>query len=123
MARHTSTMVGIYILQSTCMHGYIYTQSFVAAKKCGHNYTRIRFSDGSVYFSHAHLKTPSSKDDIITIVRTAAARGEKVRVLGSGHSWSTVAVSEDVLVSLWNYTGIVSGVKCWRGVLISGVKR
>ena len=60
-----------------------------------------------MYFSHAHLRTPSSKEDIVDIVKTAAEKGQKVRVLGSGHSWSSVAVSDEVLVSLWNYTGLV----------------
>lgn len=66
-------------------------------------------ADSSMYFDHAHLKTPSSKDDIITIVKEAVDGGRKVRVVGSGHSWSSVAMSDDVIVSLWNYTGIVSG--------------
>lgn len=66
-------------------------------------------ADSSVYFDHAHLRTPSSKDDIITIVKEAVDGGRKVRVVGSGHSWSSVAMSDDVIVSLWNYTGIVSG--------------
>ena len=65
------------------------------------------FSDSSVYFNHVHLKMPSSKDDIISIVRAAAVGDQKVRVVGSGHSWSAVAASDDILVSLWNYTGIV----------------
>ena len=68
----------------------------------------LRLADASVYFNHAQLKTPSSKDDIIKIVKAASDMGQKVRVVGSGHSWSAVAASEDVLVSMWNYTGIVS---------------
>lgn len=66
------------------------------------------FADASVYFSHAHLRIPTSKDDVISIVRSAMEKGQKVRVVGSGHSWSAVAASEDVLISLYNYTGIVS---------------
>jgi L-gulonolactone oxidase len=63
--------------------------------------------DAAVYFDHAQLRTPSSKADIVRIVQSAAERGQKVRVVGSGHSWSSVAVSEDILLSLWNYTGVV----------------
>ena len=76
----------------------------------------LRFTDASVFFDHARLKTPSSKDDIIKIVKTATERGQKVRVVGSGHSWSAVAASEDVLVSLWNYRGIVSEGVSYRKI-------
>ena len=65
-------------------------------------------ADAAVYFDHAHLRTPSSKADIVRIVQSAAERGQKVRVVGSGHSWSSVAVSKEILLSLWNYTGVVS---------------
>ena len=67
-------------------------------------------SDSSLFFDHAHLITPSSKAEIVEVVRSAAERGQKVRVVGSGHSWSSVALSDDILVSLWNYTGVVSCV-------------
>lgn len=75
---------------------------------------RCMCADSSVYFDHTHLKTPSSKDDVIEIVKEAVDGGRKVRVVGSGHSWSSVAMSDDIIVSLWNYTGIVSGsrVQC-----------
>lgn len=65
-------------------------------------------SDASVYFDHAHLRIPSSKAEIIEIVKWAAEKGQKVRVVGSGHSWSSVAVGDDIQISLWNLTGIVS---------------
>ena len=80
-------------------------------------------ADAAVYFDHAHLRTPSSKADIIRIVQSAAYRGQKVRVVGSGHSWSSVAESEDILISLWNYTGIVSYYNIYTGVLYSEVKQ
>ena len=62
-----------------------------------------------MYFSHEHVKSPATKSDIVAIVNTAAEQGQKVRVVGSGHSWSPVAVTEEILVSLWNYSGVVSG--------------
>ena len=62
-----------------------------------------------MFFSHEHVKSPATKSDIVAIVRIAAEKGQKVRVVGSGHSWSPVATTEEVLVSLWNYSGVVSG--------------
>ena len=41
---------------------------------------------------------PESLDDIVTIVREAGQRGENVRAVGSGHSWSDVAVTSGTLV-------------------------
>ena len=41
---------------------------------------------------------PESLEDLITIVRQAEADGTTVRALGSGHSWSDVARTDDLLV-------------------------
>lgn len=41
---------------------------------------------------------PESLEDLITIVRQAEADGATVRALGSGHSWSDVARTDDYLV-------------------------
>ena len=64
-------------------------------------------TDETVYFNHEKLRVPSSKEEIIDIVKSVAMRGGRVRVLGSGHSWSGVAESQDVLVSLHKLTGVV----------------
>ena len=64
--------------------------------------------DSTVFFNHERLLAPSSKDEIIDVVKKAAEEGLKIRVVGSGHSWSSVAASDGILVSLWNFTGIVS---------------
>ena len=46
---------------------------------------------------------PASEDEIVAIVR----RGQRVRVLGGGHSWSAIARPEQIAVTLDNYEGIV----------------
>ena len=46
--------------------------------------------------------------DIIDLVKSAVANDRKIRVLSSGHSWSEIAVSDDISVSLHNFTGLVS---------------
>jgi len=50
---------------------------------------------------------PSSKEEVIDIVTSVAMRGGRVRVVGSGHSWSGVAQSQDILVSLHKLKGMV----------------
>ena len=62
--------------------------------------------DGLVFFDHSNLYTPSSEADMVKLVRWAARDGRKMRVVGSGHSWSTVANSPDILVSLCNHKGM-----------------
>ncbi len=50
---------------------------------------------------------PESRDDIVEIVRDAEAKGKRVRAVGSGHSWSDVAVTGDYLVCPDNLTRIL----------------
>ena len=67
----------------------------------------FHFSDGTVYFNHDNLKSPTTKDEIVEIVKFAFQNGRKIRVLGSGHSRSALALSEDILVSLHKFKGLV----------------
>jgi len=70
---------------------------------------RFNFSpaDETVYFSHENLRVPSSKKEIADIVMSAALHGQKIRVIGSGHSWSGIAKPQDILVSLHKLKGLV----------------
>lgn len=47
---------------------------------------------------------PSNENEIVAIVKEA----KKVRLVGSGHSWSPVCVSEEVLINLDNYSKIIA---------------
>ena len=64
-------------------------------------------ADESVYFSHEHLQSPSTKEEILNLVQSAARNNLKIKVLGSGHSRSAIAQSDGVFISLHNFTGIV----------------
>src|SRR3954454_2719419 len=48
----------------------------------------------------APTMTPSSIDELSSMVRDAASRGQRIRVAGSGHSFSPVASSDGVRLSL-----------------------
>ena len=50
--------------------------------------------------------TPSTLQEIVTAVQSANDDGRKLRVLGSGHSWSPIASSSDILLSLVHYSGV-----------------
>lgn len=67
-------------------------------------------------YANTNLLLPRSKDEIAWIVKSVAAtwnhkdregggsgRGRRIRVIGSGHSWSKLAKSDDIQLSLENY--------------------
>jgi FAD-linked oxidoreductase len=56
----------------------------------------------------AQIERPSTEDELRSVVSGAAERGDTVRVAGSGHSFSPVVPSDDTLISLEQYTGVVS---------------
>jgi len=57
----------------------------------------------TVRFSTTRL-TPSSADDVLGILHSYA--GRKIRALGSGHSWSDVVRSEDVVLDMRAFSSV-----------------
>jgi L-gulonolactone oxidase len=57
--------------------------------------------------SPARMHAPSSEEELVQIVRDAAAQGQRVKVVGSGHSFTAIALTDGRLISLDNYQGIV----------------
>jgi FAD/FMN-containing dehydrogenase len=51
---------------------------------------------------------PGSVAELADLVRAAGARGERLRAVGSGHSWSDAAVPAESKVQLRALTGVVS---------------
>ena len=63
-------------------------------------------------YADTNLLQPRSKEEIVWIINSVAAthktkegsgRGRRIRTVGSGHSWSPVAQSDDIQLSLENY--------------------
>ncbi len=48
----------------------------------------------------AEIAAPASEDEVATLVAGAAARGERVRAAGAGHSFTPVVVTEGLLLDL-----------------------
>jgi L-gulonolactone oxidase len=46
------------------------------------------------------VERPGSEDEIVEVVRSAAERGERVKVFGAGHSFTDIACTEGRLLSL-----------------------
>jgi FAD-linked oxidoreductase len=61
---------------------------------------------GSVTASPAEIRYPTSQDEIIAIVRECRERGCCLRVVGAGHSFTPLAWTDGVLISLERYTGL-----------------
>ena len=51
---------------------------------------------------------PTTEEDIQKIVRYAHDNNQHIRVLADGHSWSEIAQTQDIMISLAEYTGMVS---------------
>ena len=54
-----------------------------------------------------NLKKPKTEVEIVSVVKDAYQSGRKIRVLADGHSWSQIAQTQDIMLSLVDYTGIV----------------
>jgi len=50
---------------------------------------------------------PETEEQISEIVRFAANNGKKIRVAGAGHSFSPIALSNEILISLKNYRKLI----------------
>ena len=65
-------------------------------------------TDGRIQFNLVNLSTPESEDEIVSIVQNAYQNNRKIRVVGDGHSWSHIAQTQDMMISLSKYRGIVA---------------
>lgn len=61
---------------------------------------------GSVTSSPAEIRHPASVSEIIAIVRECRERGCGLRVVGAGHSFTPLAWTDGVLISLDRYAGL-----------------
>ncbi len=55
----------------------------------------------------AGIHIPATEDSLAQVVREAAAAGERVKVVGSGHSFTAIALTDGHLVQLDNYQRIL----------------
>ncbi len=62
---------------------------------------------GNVVANPTEVHTPRSEQEVVTLVNRIIKEGKKVRVVGSGHSFSKVAASNQVLVSLDEMQGLI----------------
>jgi FAD/FMN-containing dehydrogenase len=62
---------------------------------------------GSVSFQPARVMSPATAEELAALVRETAERGGNIRVAGAGHSSSPLVRTEDTLVSLAQFHGLL----------------
>lgn len=62
---------------------------------------------GSVQCSPIEVLFPENEDEIISIVHMANEQGKKIRVVGSGHSFSHLIETNDYILSLDKFRGLI----------------
>ncbi len=67
----------------------------------------LLFLDGDYLFDVENVYSPTSLEEIQMVINRAKEHGQKIRVLGAGHSRSAIALSEDIFISLHKYQGLV----------------
>ncbi|MEK3746285.1 D-arabinono-1,4-lactone oxidase [Brevibacillus sp. FSL K6-0770] len=76
---------------------------------------------GNVQSQPRHIAMPQSLDEVISVVRACKADGTRIRVVGSGHSFTRLVQTEECLLSLDRLQGIVhvdqeqQTVEVWAG--------
>lgn len=69
---------------------------------------RIQNWGRSIDFTPAEVAYPSSEEEILVLLKKANAEGKNVRIIGSGHSWTRLIPTRDILVSLDAWQGVLS---------------
>lgn len=60
---------------------------------------------GSLSFSPGEIATPESEEQVAELVTAAARENRKLRVVGAGHSSSSLVKTRDILLSLKHFRG------------------
>ena len=63
---------------------------------------------GTVSFNPKFIRYPTSHEEVVEIVKTARQNRQQVRVIGSGHSWTSLVNTHQILISLDRYQGIIN---------------
>ena len=72
---------------------------------------------------------PAAEDEVAAIVQAAAHEGQRVRVVGAGHSWSQIAAPRQVAITLDRLRGVIDAdpaagtVTVWAGTRLCDLTR
>ena len=48
----------------------------------------------------AEVARPSTEEEVVELVGRARSEGKRIKVVGAGHSWSDIACTDSIMVSL-----------------------
>jgi L-gulonolactone oxidase len=70
---------------------------------------RTRWTNWGGTFSctPSRIESPANEDEIVAIVRSAADRGERVKVIGSGHSFTDIGCTDGCLIKLDRFNQVL----------------
>lgn len=73
---------------------------------------------GNIQWTPNKIAHPSSEEEIKSIVLDAIKYKKKIRLIGSGHSFTSLCSTDNILISLDNYQGIISVDKEQKQVVV-----
>jgi L-gulono-1,4-lactone dehydrogenase len=62
---------------------------------------------GNQVCAPAEIRQPDSEDELVALVQEAAAAGRRVKVVGAGHSFTSIACTDGVMVDLSRYGRVI----------------
>jgi len=78
---------------------------------------------GNLHVDNVSLFKPRSEEEIQQAVQLAMSKKNRVKVVGSGHSFTSIALAEDVLVDLSDYDAVIAIDKLTKTVTVqSGIQ-
>jgi FAD-linked oxidoreductase len=69
---------------------------------------KVKNWGGNVRFSPSEVLTPTTTNDIVSIVHLAREQKKKIRVIGAGHSFSPLVATNQVLLDLKHMNQLIS---------------
>ena len=89
--------------------------------------TQVQNWSGIVQFTPKQIHTPATETALIDLVKTCHSQKRHIRVIGSGHSFTRLIETDDMLISLDNLHGVINvdkeanQVTVWAGTKIKAL--
>lgn len=84
------------------------TEQFITMKHCNTNQKLWSNWAGNQKCCIKKIFYPKTKEELLENIKSAVNNNKKIRVVGSGHSWSNLICNKDYLISLKNLNNILS---------------
>lgn len=92
----------------------------IQANYCSLNFSFMQNWSKRFQWQPHQILYPGSESEIQQLVRQAAENRQQIRIIGTGHSFNPLWVTEDILISLDAYQGLVSVDAASGQVVVKG---